>query len=288
MPDDPMDTADDENGTSREPEGRVPAASRGRLSQAFFRPSGDKPKAGPDLDPDRPLTDKELKAKVTKIDQTERRIGYLGAGLGAVMALTFTVPYISNPKEGAKVTAASHAQIVSKSCGVRYQFQANTAAHVARCVPIIYSRTYWLVTLLILMAFPLAIFVTVRIGRRAPLAYAALMTGLAFEVTLGLFGLPFLAAGAWLLIRAWKSQRYGSPTAKRGDPPLQLSGRGASGKAGGSGASTTASSRGKATTNGRRSKKSQSEPTDASRRPTAPNKRYTPKSPPKKKVPPPT
>lgn len=289
MPDDPTDSANGEKGTTKNPEATVPASPPGRLSQAFLKLSGGRSKANPDPDPDRPLTDRELKAKVTKIDQTERRIGYLGAGLGAVMALTFTVPYISNPKEGAKATAATHAQIVSKSCPVRYQFQAKTAAHLARCVPIIYSRTYWFVTLLILLAFPLAILVTVRIGRRAPLAYAALMTGLAFEVTLGLFGLPFLAAGAWLLIRAWKSQRYGSPTAKRGDPPLQVSGRGATTKAAGSGSSTTTGpARGKAPANGRRTKKSQSAPTDASRRPPAPNKRYTPKAPPKKKVPPPT
>jgi hypothetical protein len=234
-----------------------------------------------------------LKAKVTRIDQTERKIGYLGAGLGALMALTFTVPYINNPKEGAKVTDASHAQTISKSCDVRYEFQAKTAAHAARCVPIIYSRTYWLATLLILMAFPLAILVTVRIGRRAPLAYACLMTGLAFEVTLGLFGLPFLAAGAWLLIRAWKSQRYGSPTAKRGDPPLQQNARGSTGRttSNGSGRSVKPSGTGgKSSTSseGRRSKKSAPTEANTSRRPTTANKRYTPKAPTKKKVLPPS
>jgi|SRR5271166_2932285 len=288
MPDDPSASFDDENDEQADAPAAAAPSFRERLSQTFLRPPT--PKAPrPEPDTDRPVTDKELKAKVTKIDQTERRIGYLGAGLGAVMALTFTVPYIHNPKAGAKVTNATHAETISKSCGVRYEFLAKTATHAARCVPIIYSRTYWLVTLVILLAFPLAILVTVRIGRRAPLAYAALMTGLAFEVTLGLFGLPFLAAGAWLLIRAWKSQRYGSPTGKRGDPPLQLGGRGGAGKAASNGSrKAVASSAGaRASINDPRSKKSQSAQTDMSRRPPTPNKRYTPKAPPKKKIPPP-
>jgi len=289
MPDPPV-TDEHSDGTDEVRASAGPTTFLERLTQTFLRPPA--PRASkPEPEPDRPLTDKELKAKVTRIDQTERKIGYLGAGLGAVMALTFTVPYISNPKEGAKVTDATHAETISKSCGVRYEFQAKTAANAARCVPIIYSRTYWLVTLLILMAFPLAIFVTVRIGRRAPLAYASLMTGLAFEVTLGLFGLPFLAAGAWLLIRAWKSQRYGSPTAKRGDPPLQLA-RGGTGATASNGSAKSAKASGSATkssisASGRRSKKAQPTGADVSRRPTTPNKRYTPKAPPKKKVPPP-
>ncbi len=287
---DPPVTDEHSDGPDDVPAPASPTTFRERLTQTFSRPPAPRAsKPGSDPEPDRPLTDKELKAKVTRIDQTERKIGYLGAGLGAVMALTFTVPYIGNPKEGAKVTNATHAETISKSCGVRYEFQAKTAAHAARCVPIIYSRTYWVVTLLILMAFPLAIFVTVRIGRRAPLAYASLMTGLAFEVTLGLFGLPFLAAGAWLLIRAWKSQRYGSPTAKRGDPPLQLA-RGGTAAANGSTKSakaTASTTKSSTSANGRRSKKAQSAGGNVSRRPTTPNKRYTPKAPPKKKVPPP-
>jgi len=240
---------------------------RTRLNRTFLKqPASGEATQDTATPSSRTLTDAEVRAKVMRIDPTERKIGYLGAALGVVMSLTFTIPYLVNPKTGAsKPTKAT-----SKSCGLRSAHIVIN--HVGYCKTIIESRGYWLVTLLILLAFPLAIFITVRIGRRSPLAYAALMTGLAFEVTLGLFGLPFLFAGGWLLLRAWKSQKYGSPTAKRGDPPLVKA----------------APSRSTASSKKKSSAKKKAEPVSSGRRPAEANKRYTPKAPPKKKIPPPS
>jgi hypothetical protein len=249
---------------------------RGRLTQTFFRPANQGADPEKSTDPGRPPTDAEIRAKVMLIDPTERKIAYLGVALGVVMAMTFTIPYLVNPKSGASTVKAT-----SKNCGVRSVYVVIN--HIAECRTLVESRTYWVITLAILLAFPLAIFVTVRIGRRSPLAYAALMTGLAFEVTLGLFGLPFLFAGGWLLIRAWKSQKYGSPTAKRGDPPLATIAPARSGRSSGSSANAKSTN----ATTGRSGKAKRGQPEEpAGRRPPEPNKRYTPKTPTKKKVPP--
>ncbi len=81
-----------------------------------------------------------------------------------------------------------------------------------------YSFNHWIVELAVLLAFALAIFVATRLGRRGPVGFAALMGGLAFEAYVGIFGVPFIAGGGWLLIRAWRVQRYGSPTATKANP----------------------------------------------------------------------
>jgi hypothetical protein len=283
MADDPS-TGPDSDDDAPEPadeakltNGPTPATLRGRLTQGFLKPAKQKPETEPEepAKPERALTDAEVRAKVMMIDPTERKIGYLGVALGAVMALTFTIPYLVDPRSGASITKAT-----SKNCGVRTVYVVIN--HIAECRTLVESRTYWVITLAILLAFPLAIFVTIRIGRRSPLAYAALMTGLAFEVTLGLFGLPFLFAGGWLLIRAWKSQKYGSPTAKRGDPLLAATARPSSAKS-----SNSSRASGNAGGRTRKPKRGQLvEPTG--RRPAEPNKRYTPKAATKKKAPPPT
>jgi hypothetical protein len=215
------------------------------------------------------LTDEEIRAKVMRIDPTERKIGYLGAALGAIIALARTVPALVNPKSALTAPTKS----TSKNCGFTMAYEV--IHHVGYCRTVLESRGYWFVSLLILLAFPLAIFIAVRFGRRSPVAYAFLMTGLALEVTVGLFGLPFLFAGGWLLIRAWKSQKYGSPTAKRGDPPLAKT------------SSSRATSSTRTTKAGGSKKAKKGEPETTKRTPEA-SKRYTPKTPTKKKIAPPS
>jgi hypothetical protein len=144
----------------------------------------------------------------------------------------------------------------------------------------------------VLLIFAVAILTTVRIGRRAPVAFSVTLTGLALGsfVAQAIVVLPFLAAGGWLLLRAWRSQRYGSPSAKAPMPGYTPPARGAAARAAakngtaGSGTRPTSS-----TTNAsRRARKGQPAPSATGRQPTTQNKRYTPKSPPKKKAPPAT
>ena len=290
-PDDPTDSANGESGAAQDPEATLPPPSPlGRLSQAYFKLSGGRSKADPDPDPDRPLTDRELKAKVTKIDQTERRIGYLGAGLGAVMALTFTVPYISSPRRAPR----SRPPPMRRSCRRAAACAINSRPRRRACRPL--CSDHLLAHLLVRHPPDPAGLPARHLGDRSyrPPGTPGLR---GTDDRAGLRGDPgslrpplprrrSVAAHPGLeepALRIAHRQAWGSaaPAERR---------RRATGKAAVNGSSTTTGpARGKAPANGRRTKKPQAAPTDTSRRrPTAPNKRYTPKAPPKKKVPPPT
>ena len=89
---------------------------------------------------------------------------------------------------------------------------------VANACEVVYDRAHWEFELAVLITFALAIFITVRVGRRSAVGFTALMAGLAFEAEVGILGVPFIFGGGWLLLRAWRVQRYGSPTGTKANP----------------------------------------------------------------------
>jgi hypothetical protein len=104
--------------------------------------------------------------------------------------------------------------------------------------------------------------------KRTLIAFAFFLSGLAFTLTFGPLGFGFILLGGWLMLRAYRIQKYGVPGAKQVAREAALrprgSGRQARG-ASGKGAKAAAASSGP-------------------KAPTA-NKRYTPKAAPRKKVP---
>lgn len=178
-------------------------ATTGRLATAFLtpRPRSTGPAANPPA-----LSDPAKRKAILGLDSRERRVGYIGAALAGLIALVATVPYVVHPKT--KVTIPTTAP---KRCATGFIYQ-----HAAKNCLGTYPRSHWVDELALLVALALALFIAVRVGRRAPVGFVALMAGLAFEGEAGfLLGIPFIAGGGWLLIRAWRVQRYGSPTATR-------------------------------------------------------------------------
>jgi len=198
--------------------------------------------------------DAETRKAIVNLDQRERKYSLIGAGLAGVIALITTVPYIANPKTKVNAPAKGH------TCPVGFTYHSLTK----NCLGT-YPRSHWVFEFGLLMLFAVALFVTVRIGRRGPVGFAALMAGLAFETEVGILGLPFIAGGGWLLICAWRVQRYGSPTATKTNP---------------TGERKTPPPRAERATKAKKSRAP--EP-----RGPVPSKRYTPKAP-KKKRPAPT
>jgi hypothetical protein len=142
----------------------------------------------------------------------------------------------------------------------------------------VYPAGHYVLPLVVWLVLGVAIYVTVRLGRRAPMAFAIIITGLAFGTILVL--VPFVGAGAWLLLRAWRTQKYGSPTARSPvegyvRPPPRA------GRAGPRTRSTAASQAKSASSRG-----AKAGPPARREAPSA-NKRYTPKAPPRKRPPPP-
>ena len=271
----------------------APTTFMAKVSQAFFKPPKPKAPEQPQ-EPERPLTDAEKKAKVNQIDPTERKIGLGGAALAAVIGLFTFVPYIDNPRSAPHPTSSV---IKGHTCASGYTYQKVSGRYTCVDLNAHYAAAHWVPDLVIVLLFALAVFVTVRIGRRAPLAFALLMTGFALEaVVQTVLAIPFVFAGGWLVVRAWRVQKYGSPTASAarrkaaaGGSNTTSTGKGGSGAAAG-GTTARPSKPAKPTgrpASGRRSKKT-AEVVGANGRPkpTA-SKRYTPKAPPRKRVPPP-
>lgn len=150
---------------------------------------------------------------VLNLDHTEARIGLFGAGLAAVLAFAAAMPGVLNPKT-TKVTQTISA-LKNHTCIPGFTYQKSSGQCTGKGT---LSLDHWIVELAILLAFAIAIFVATRFGRRGPVGFTLLMTGLAFEAYLGILGVAFIAGGGWILIRAWRVQRYGSPTATKSNP----------------------------------------------------------------------
>lgn len=115
-------------------------------------------------------------------------------------------------------------------------------------------------------------FVTLWKRRRTFVSFDLFLIGFAFTLFIGLIGFVFILVGGWLMLRAWRINRYGTTDAKaiRQEAATRPRGKAAAST------SKTATTKGKAS----------SQP--GARKPPTASKRYTPKSPARKKIPKPT
>jgi hypothetical protein len=246
-----------------------------RLSETFLRPAsppGQRP--APEKVDFAAMTDDEKRARISQIDPTERKVGLAASVMAAVLALVYTVPYMV-----AKISVVTTVKPVHKTCTTHFTYVASSKSCNG---PL--PASHYVFYLVLWLVFAAAIYVTVRINRRAPMAFAIVLTGLAFGTVIIM--LPYVVVGGWLLLRAYRTQKYGSPTAKAPlegyvKPPPK--GSRAAGPAARAGAGGGAGPRN--TT--RRRRRGEPEPDPGARQPPAASKRYTPKAPPRKKVPPP-
>ena len=133
------------------------------------------------------MSDEAKRQAIRGIDRRERQVGLIAAGLAGVIALSTTLPYVLKPSMKVSVTVAASK---NHTCAKHYQYvNGKCDGKVA------YSLDHWVFAMCILLAFALAIFVTVRVGRRSPLGFVALMAGLAFETDVGILGVPFISGG---------------------------------------------------------------------------------------------
>jgi hypothetical protein len=174
------------------------------LSTTFLKPP--KPKPPEAEEPEEQLTEEELRQRATLLDPTERKIGYTAVLLGLLISFGLTLPYVFDRHRTVTVKQASPPSGTTCSPGFNYTPQSGKQA--AQCTGnVIYPVSHWLVLMALLLVFTIAIFITVRIGKRVPLGFAVLIAGVAYESTVGLLGLIFIVPGAWLLFKSWKVRR---------------------------------------------------------------------------------
>jgi hypothetical protein len=116
-------------------------------------------------------------------------------------------------------------------------------------------------------------FVTLWKRKRTFVSFDLFLIGFAFTLFIGLIGFVFILLGGWLMLRAWRINRYGTTDAKaiRQEAAARPRGKGAA-----STSKSSSASRGKASSG------------PGARKPPTASKRYTPKSPARKKIPKPT
>jgi hypothetical protein len=109
-------------------------------------------------------------------------------------------------------------------------------------------------------------FVALWKKKRTIVTFAFFLIGFAFTIFLGPIGFAFILLGGWLMLRAWRINRYGTTNTKTIAKEAAARPRGRERKA-----------------TGRSTAKATSSP--GVRKPPTASKRYTPKAPPRKKIP---
>ncbi len=238
-----------------------------RLSQTFLRPPPPKARPEPERVDFSHMTDEEKRARIVGVDPNERKLGIAASLLGIGLALYANVPYMVS-----KIAVPTTVKPKDKVCADLLKYVAKTKTCNG-----VYPPSHYVLPLVVSLVLATAIYVTVRIRRRAPLAFTMVMTGLAFGSLIVL--VPYGVGGGWVMLRAWRTQKYGAPTAR-----APLTGWTAPPPRGSVRRAKSSAPRGSTA----RGKKGKGADSGTARKPPAANKRYTPKSPPKKKVSPPS
>jgi hypothetical protein len=217
-----------------------------RLSEMFVRPTG-LPKipasSGPAPEPEGLLSPAERRAAMSSLGAVEVEWSKIGLAVSAVLGLVFTL-YLRTAHSSKTVTVTRHGKKVKE------------------LLPI--SDT-WLLLGAILLVFCLIGGLALQRRKRTMLVFSFFVIGFSFTLIFAPLGFAIIILGGWLMLRAYRIQKFGTPTAK-------LAAREA------------------ATRPPRRERKKIAatpvKPTG--HKPPTANKRYTPKAPPRKKVAKPT
>jgi hypothetical protein len=218
-------------------DGEKPLKLSQRLSPMFLRPA--KPREVAPEEPDRVLNGDERKAAMSGLNAVEVKWAKGGLILATVIGIGLTL-YLSSAHRTRTETIVKHGKKIK---GV---------------VPI--SDT-WLLLGAIVLAFCLLGFYALRKRKRSLVVFSFFVTGFSFTLIFAPLGFALILLGGWLLLRAYRIQKFGTPNAKMAAkeaaarPPRRERKR----------AVSTASK-------------------PAAYKPPTANKRYTPKAAPRKKV----
>jgi hypothetical protein len=137
---------------------------------------------------------------VLGLDPLERGLSLFGASIALVLAIVTAIEWARNLPV---ITTTKHT--VGKACPAAYPKLVNTLCeHIVKT-----TRTEWEVKFLFILIVALCILFFAIRRKRAGVACFAIFLGLG----LGLgSGLVFFFLGAWLIIRAYRLQKYGVAT----------------------------------------------------------------------------
>lgn len=208
-----------------------------RLAPIFIRPPN--PRDIPPGEPDRVLSPDERRAAMSGLNAVEVKWAKAGLVLATVLGIFLTL-YLSSAQRTRTETVKLHGKEVKAT------------------VPI--SDT-WLLLGAIVLLFCAIGFVALRRRKRSLVVFSFFVTGFSFTLIFAPLGFALIVLGAWLLLRAYRIQKFGTASAKM--------------------AAREAAARPRR----RERKTATSNPSKpAAYKPPTANKRYTPKAPTRRKV----
>lgn len=196
-----------------------------------------------------------------RIDKVERGVSLFAGGIAVILALILIPHLLKNTT----VTDTAKKALKKPFCTKPYHLVVSQCQHVRLTHP-----SAWWPQFIEIVVFGAAIILFALIHRRVGVIVAGLVLGLA----LGTAGLPFLFLGGWLMVRAFRLQKWGDATftgsnrAAREINKARREGRDVTPRAQRSARGTQANADGA---------------TPRAIAPPAPSKRYTPKQKPRKR-----
>ena len=190
------------------PQDEVAAAPQ-RASRGFLKPK--KPATAVEKPEVVVVYGAERKAAMRSLEPFERKLGYAAA----VLALIFGTFY---SLVGIFTTHQPLAAPVKGKCALDYTLikgkdAAGKAINICSLNP--HYKQHYVFTLIVMVVFSLSIAVAARMNRRVALAFTVLMSGFALSAGAGLsVAVPFILMGGWLMLRAWRMQKFGTTDAR--------------------------------------------------------------------------
>ena len=195
------------------------------------------------------------------LDQTERNFSYFGGVVALILAAIFIPRLLKN------TWITETAKPKGTTCPTGYTY------HASECTKQVLTHpSYWVPQFLIALIIGLVMLAFAYRRKRAGVVTCALLLGLSMGTT----GFIFLLLGGWLVVRAFRLQKFGDATFKgsnaRAREMAQAKKEGRVLESSGSSASDSSSK------SGSKSAKASTKPSTP-----APSKRYTPKQQPRKR-----
>jgi uncharacterized membrane protein YciS (DUF1049 family) len=151
----------------------------------------------------------QRKEAMRSLEPFERKLGYAASALALVfggfycyIGLTAAHPALAKPVGG--------------KCSLDYKLEhAKSAGKAIAFCSLQRGHSYYAILAVIMAIFVIAIALSARIGRRVALAFTVLLTGFALSAAAGLaVAVPFILMGGWLMLRAWRLQKFGTTDAR--------------------------------------------------------------------------
>jgi len=128
------------------------------------------------------------------MDPIERKISLFAVGLAMVISIVFGINWV-----GKAAWASSQKFVKGKACPAAFP------NHVKDFCALVNAQSHWATQFLFVFVIGLVILFFALRRKRAGVACFACFLGIA----LGLYGVVFLFLGVWLIVRAFRLQRYG-------------------------------------------------------------------------------